>query len=773
VTSTSESGDWQVVTPAGDSVEAQRVRASVRARLFERPMTGARLGRYEIGALLGRGGMGTVYSAFDPRLRRTVAIKILSGAATPEAAAMLRREAQALAALSDPHVVPIYEIGLAGERPFVVMERVDGEPLSRWLARHDASTRVGFAQVLDVLSQAGRGLAAAHRVGLVHRDFKPGNVLVGRDGRVRVVDFGLAELAEGDAVGSRKRAFVGTPAYVAPEQVDAGNVDARADQFAFCVTALEALTGVRPERLADGRIGRAALRRSLPRALARALRIGTAYDATRRHPDMSTLLTALVVPDGRRRQALAMTLACAAVGAAVAAAARGDAVITADPFTPPEPDRDDAHEELRESIAHQLDLAEQHRRAGRYPDAIAPAVVAQATAQVSGWLDLDARARLHLGAIAATLREGELARAYFQEAHALAVQSGDDIGAANAANAMLFALGLTGDGIDTWLRHGDSAVRRVGDPALAEQHQAALHKPVISYLPLPGNAADLGPDEAWVMTERHGGAPSCSGHSCSHDLAVRRWDATSGEWRATRPGTDGRRLGDWISFGRPVHAMADGEVIACWRNYPDHEVFVRDPLACACDYITGRSRCDVDANADPDDVWRPCTEVVRMGGNALAVASDDGVAISYLHLQAGSVPLELCPNNPTLPVPVDMTPRRGIFADEYLPAPDGDAGKRPRVARGDFIGRMGNTGRCDEPQLHVHARMLEQRADGGFDQLEVIELRFIDGWYRPAAAPAGVDAVWSPLLGEALNDTFERDGPIALWPDPLPPNPRR
>jgi predicted Ser/Thr protein kinase len=220
---------------------------------------GAAVGRYRIKETLGAGGMGVVYRATDPELGRDVAIKLLRGdRAGDEEERRLIREGQALARVSHPNVIAVHDVGTHDGRVFVAMELVDGASLRDWLAQ-----RRSIADVLAVLAAAGRGLAAAHAAGLVHRDFKPDNVLVGRDGRVRVTDFGLArrERAPGpvtsgqiplrdnqgvDLVLTREGALVGSPAYMAPEQLAGDHVDARSDQFGFCVTLYEALYGTRP-----------------------------------------------------------------------------------------------------------------------------------------------------------------------------------------------------------------------------------------------------------------------------------------------------------------------------------------------------------------------------------------------------------------------------------------------------------------------------------------------------------------------------------------------
>src|SRR5262245_3497792 len=191
--------------------------------------------------------MGTVYVARDATLGREVAIKVHHHASGSQ---RLRREAVAMARLAHPNVVTVFEVGDLGGRPFVVMEYIAGTTLRAHLAAAPRSVR----EVVALLTAAGEGLAAAHDAGLVHRDIKPENVLVGADGRARVGDFGLArELDSADELAAaappsiedlrtpvtQTGAVMGTPAYMAPEQFAGAPVDARADQFAFCVTAWE------------------------------------------------------------------------------------------------------------------------------------------------------------------------------------------------------------------------------------------------------------------------------------------------------------------------------------------------------------------------------------------------------------------------------------------------------------------------------------------------------------------------------------------------------
>ncbi|MBS0658931.1 MAG: serine/threonine protein kinase [Verrucomicrobia bacterium] len=206
------------------------------------------LGRYQLGQRLGEGGMGVVYQAYDPELDRQVAIKLLHpdpDVDVSEHRARLLREAQAMARLNHPNVVAVYDVGAVGAQVFVAVELIAGSTLRRWL-----ETPRTLAEILRVFVEAGRGLAAAHDQGLVHRDFKPDNVLVGADGRARVTDFGLARRTDGaaphGAAVHTTFALAGTPAYMAPEQFRGEATDARTDQFAFAVALYEAVLRSRP-----------------------------------------------------------------------------------------------------------------------------------------------------------------------------------------------------------------------------------------------------------------------------------------------------------------------------------------------------------------------------------------------------------------------------------------------------------------------------------------------------------------------------------------------
>ncbi len=233
-------------------------RSRMRAEIFGGDAPELRLGRYRIDERLGVGAMGSVYLAVDQGLDRNVAIKVLRRQDEVDRA-RIQAEAKALAKLSHPNVVTVHEVGEHDGEAFVAMEYVAGQTLTSWL-----QTKRTLPEILWVFDQAASGLHAAHAAGIVHRDFKPDNVLVGADGRVRVVDFGMARSLDApltqqvDDAGTsvtvaaptltRTGVLAGTPAYMSPEQFLGANVDARADQFAFCIALHEAIWGTRPFR---------------------------------------------------------------------------------------------------------------------------------------------------------------------------------------------------------------------------------------------------------------------------------------------------------------------------------------------------------------------------------------------------------------------------------------------------------------------------------------------------------------------------------------------
>ncbi len=320
------------------------------------PSRGAQVGRYLIIDMLGAGAMGEVFSAYDPKLDRRVALKLVKlGSHEDQAKARdrLLREAQALAKLAHPNVVAVHDAGTHGDRVFIAMEYIEGQTLSTWMTATTDAGATAWPQAMSLMLQAGRGLAAAHAAGMVHRDFKPANVMVSDDGRVRVLDFGLArrfgenddathdpvEPASGSEVSlsgtsnslrlqlTQTGMVMGTPAYMAPEQFYGGPIDARTDQFAFCVVLHRALLGVRPfEGETYDELARAVQNQELrepprgttvPRAVQAALRRGLSANPHHRYPTMDALLEALSRAAGKGRRRLTLAVGGVAVAAAL------------------------------------------------------------------------------------------------------------------------------------------------------------------------------------------------------------------------------------------------------------------------------------------------------------------------------------------------------------------------------------------------------------------------------------------------------------------------
>jgi eukaryotic-like serine/threonine-protein kinase len=352
---------WRDAAHKQDQLQREIARRSARSSLFEEPHQSVALGRYVVLGRLGQGGMGVVYAAFDPQLDRKVALKVLSAGAsggTRDGHQRLLREAQALAQLTHPNVVSIYDVGSfevtrteaadddTEPSVFIAMELVEGTTLTRWLAQPRA-----WREVLDVMLQAARGVSAAHAKGLVHRDFKPDNVMVGSDGRVRVMDFGLARTSGSKALETPARpsaltldittagALVGTPAYMAPEQHAGLEADARSDQFAFCVATWEAVYGARPfagdslielaTAVLEGRMRDRPRSVNAPAWLRRALERGLASEPPKRWASMDALVSELEQGRVRASRRLLAVIVSGLVGVAVAGFA-GRAVLRAE-----------------------------------------------------------------------------------------------------------------------------------------------------------------------------------------------------------------------------------------------------------------------------------------------------------------------------------------------------------------------------------------------------------------------------------------------------------
>ena len=331
--------DETLVQTAGGSIEDEGPRVDVER--------GTTVGRYTILDRIGSGAMGVVYTAYDPKLDRRIALKLLKIPQVDGALVIARvlREAQALAKLAHPNVVTVHDADSIDDMVFVAMELVDGSNLGKWLRQRPRTP----PEILQIFIQAGRGLAAAHAAGLVHRDFKPDNVLVGHDGRVRVVDFGIARNADEDPLAgpstvgrvldrdpfesgadvhprlTQTGAVVGTPAYMSPEQHLGTRVDGRCDQFAFCVALYEALYGAPPfpaksyvelrHAVLSGRLQPPPSTADVPPHVRAAILRGLSVIPERRFATMTDLLARLEDDPARRRR---RALGSAGVGALLA-----------------------------------------------------------------------------------------------------------------------------------------------------------------------------------------------------------------------------------------------------------------------------------------------------------------------------------------------------------------------------------------------------------------------------------------------------------------------
>ncbi|MCA9717452.1 MAG: serine/threonine protein kinase [Myxococcales bacterium] len=297
-------------------------RSDRRSQREPEPSELKQIERYHLITEIGRGSVGTVYAAHDPGLDRQIALKLVpreelpgpsdSGArrrrergaetraGAAELDARLVHEARVMARLSHPNIVPIYDVGTTDDVVYIAMELIDGRTLADWLEQTPRSWR----EVLGVYLQAGRGLAAAHAAGIIHRDFKPQNVLIGRDHRVRVLDFGLSRVAERPAGESAGDTVSGTPRYMAPEQLKGEPCDARADQFSYCVALYEALYRQRPftgttlfaiaDQVLDGKLRPPPTDTRVPRWLFEHIRRGLSVEPDDRHPNLRSLLASIV-----------------------------------------------------------------------------------------------------------------------------------------------------------------------------------------------------------------------------------------------------------------------------------------------------------------------------------------------------------------------------------------------------------------------------------------------------------------------------------------------
>ncbi|MGH1342109.1 MAG: serine/threonine-protein kinase [Nannocystales bacterium] len=324
-----------------EAIEREVQPEKPRRRMFDPLSPSTCVGRYVVQNVLGRGGMGVVYGAVDPTLGRRVAVKLVrSGRPSTRYRERLQREALALARVCHPNIVTLFDIGTTTHGTFVAMEYVRGIDLRKWLRVTPRSVE----EVLQVFTAAGEGLAAAHAAGLVHRDFKPTNVMVTPDRRVKVLDFGLARASPSQDpwLGStdssilarrmtRADTVVGTTGYMPPEQLLGREVSPASDQFAFCVALYEALHGARPfpgktpieqaRSYAAGTRTEVQIRRDVPPRVRAALERGMELEPHLRFRGMAELLEALGPPPPPSRRRRGLLLAAALLATAVMSSA--------------------------------------------------------------------------------------------------------------------------------------------------------------------------------------------------------------------------------------------------------------------------------------------------------------------------------------------------------------------------------------------------------------------------------------------------------------------
>lgn len=296
-------------------LERGRVRSHLRSALFGAQVEPVRVGRYEILQYIGRGGMSMVYCALDPRLGRRVALKVVPVTKPSEASRTaydqrLMREGEALASVSHPNVVGVYDMGVSDNHAYLALELVDGESLQEWMTRAKPSWRA----VLDVMLLVADGLAAAHAADLVHRDITPRNIVIDSRGNPRVIDFGLVRAQGAQDVESanpcqrpthltQTGVTLGTPLYMAPEQWLSETIDSCTDQFGFCATLFEALHGRPPfpstdleqlrTAITSGQLVGVSDGSDVPDWLDSLIRRGLAIAPQARHDSMSSLAAAI------------------------------------------------------------------------------------------------------------------------------------------------------------------------------------------------------------------------------------------------------------------------------------------------------------------------------------------------------------------------------------------------------------------------------------------------------------------------------------------------
>lgn len=632
---------WSTPTDAAAANEAttKPLHGGVPPKLAHLP-EGARLDRYIVLEHLGSGGMGAVYRVHDAKLKREVALKLVLFDERHDDAGVhdrLLAEARAMAKVTHPHVLPIHDVELFDDAVCIAMEYVDGTTFERWLEEGRRSWR----DILDTVSRAGRGLAAAHAAGLVHGDFKPHNILVGRDGRVRVTDFGLARAIDDDSDDNdtschdpdeppRTRwpatthVAYGTPQYMAPERHHGHLGDTRSDQYSFCVTLFEALHGrfpdaVRQHEPADQPEKDDAPRRDdVPVWLDRVLARGLDRDPTRRWPTMSALLDALENSPTTARRRFALTTALVAGVAALSLLVpEHQTTSTPDP-TAAEATDTSTHAQLHARLRD----AQRLEAAAKVDDAKTMLAALQLDARAAANPELELRARLEQAEIARYL-DVLAARDAFEAAYFDAIAHDRP---ALALRAAVAAMALQPDAHppnagSAWSRHAEAAARLAHRRGHTDRPEAALLQARLALA-----AAWRGDDTTAVLREAEAVA------------AVDRIDDGRARGRVLAEAAESARVRGDLERARELQRRAwvvtAGEVVISHPQLVELELDgIGDALAIG-DVPTARARLDSFAYVDTKAL--PLADARRRLLSGL-VNDAAGDAMADLHAAARSL----------------------------------------------------------------------------------------------------------------------------------------
>ncbi len=673
------------VAGAGSDLERVIARERVRSQLFGGSPAATVIDRFTVLSCLGSGGMGSVYAAYDPRLDRKVALKLLrdGDGSNPsndrQSQGRLLREARAMAKLAHPNVGAVHDVGVCsngddGSLVWIAMEFIDGEDVLRWCRRARPSAR----ELLDAYLQLGRGLAAAHAAGLVHRDVKPENAMRDRDGRVRVLDFGLAQLpARTLPVGpadlrelaaidleafTQSGALVGTPAYMAPEQFEGAAADARSDQYSFCVALFEALWHVRPHagdsvsRIAEerrcGRVVQPPRRNDVPRGIRAILLRGLEPAAEKRWPSMDALLEALERSRSSRRRSWIAAFAIGLAATFVVAAQRRPACDESDAPLAGAWD-DDARARVRAGFANDtrafvpatteaviagIDRYVEDLRVGYHE-----ACVATHDAQVQSPALLDVQSAcldVRRARLQALLTVFAAADHDVVERARVAVERLEPTAACLDRTALL-AVEPPATTLTTAVAEVEAVLARAAsertaghfDDAVAIAHEALAAAIATEYAPLVARAqlelargeAELGHEDAVVAhaIEAHFGAVATQQHALAADAATVATDALPGESSSRAVAELWHRAGvgaaDRMTDGARARADLDIAFGTLLLRVQDH-ARATEVLDRGLEILRAR------LGADAPDVWR--AELMLARALVVAQRSDEAKALT-------------------------------------------------------------------------------------------------------------------------------------------------